>query len=248
MKRFSLQKCWKESKKILKPCEICQRFKHLTIRYDVLVQPILVNKPNEILLIDFYGAFSTTVGRIKYILSTIDDFSKYVIIYKIKKANTLAVINKIFKDYIIKFGKPIAIMTDHGTQFTSKKWTDKLVDNGIKPIFSSVRHPQSNMVERIHRELCRYFRVYMQHAHKGWAKYTEKIMKIRNETHHDTTGDTPLELHFNKKPTRVWEKYMKVQNTDNTPYERRLFLARERVHGQVQTRANKKHKNRIHKE
>ena len=41
---------------------------------------------------------------------------------------------------------------------------------------------------------------------------------------------------------------MIVQDTDDTPYERRLFLARERMHRQVKTRANKKNKNRIHKE
>ena len=105
----------KRIKKILKPCEICQRSKHLTIRYDDLVQTILVNKPNEILSTDFYGPLPTSVGGVKYILSTIDVFSKYVEIYKIKRANTLAVINKIFKDYIIKFDKPAAIMTDHGT-------------------------------------------------------------------------------------------------------------------------------------
>ena len=111
------------------------------------MQPILANKPNEILSIDFYGPLPTSVGGVKYILSTIDVFSKYVVIYKIKKANTLAVGNKIFKDYIIKFGKSEVIMTD--TQFTSKKWTEKLLSNEIKPIFSSVRHAQSNIVERI---------------------------------------------------------------------------------------------------
>ena len=79
------------------------------------MQTILVNKPNEILSTDFYGPLPTSVGGVKYILSTIDVFSKYVEIYKIKRANTLAVINKIFKDYIIKFDKPAAIMTDHGT-------------------------------------------------------------------------------------------------------------------------------------
>ena len=73
-------------------------------------------------------------------------------------------------------------------------------------------------------------------------------MKIINEPHHDTAGYTPLELHFNKKPTRIWEKYLKTENTDDTSYERRLFLARERMHGQVQTRADKKNRNRVHKE
>ena len=69
-----------------------------------------------------------------------------------------------------------------------------------------------------------------------------------NETHHDTTGYTPIKIHFNKKPTRVWEKYLKIQNNDEIPYERRLFLARERMHGNIKSWAGKKNKNRIHKE
>ena len=129
-----------------------------------------------------------------------------------------------------------------------KKWTDKLRENGIKPIFSSIRHPQSNIVEQIHRELGGFFRVFTQHAHKAWEKYTETITKVMNETRHDTTGYTPIELHFNKKLRRVWEKYLKIQNNDETPYERRLFLARERIHGHIKTTADKKNKNRIHKE
>ena len=96
----------KRIKKILKPCETCQRSKHLTIRYDELVQPILVNKPKKILSIDLYGPLPNSVGGVKYILMTIDVSSKYVVIYKIKNADTLAVIDKIFKDYIIRFGKP----------------------------------------------------------------------------------------------------------------------------------------------
>ena len=41
---------------------------------------------------------------------------------------------------------------------------------------------------------------------------------------------------------------MKIHNNDDIPYERRLFLARERMHRQVKMRAEKKNKNRIQKE
>ena len=51
-------------------------------------------------------------------------------------------------DYIPHFGKPKAILSDHGTQFTSEKWINKLKGEGINPIFSFIRHPQSNPVER----------------------------------------------------------------------------------------------------
>ena len=64
---FFAPKMLKNIKKILKPCEICQRSKHLTVRYDELVQPIVVNKPNEILSIDFYGPLPTSVGGVNYI-------------------------------------------------------------------------------------------------------------------------------------------------------------------------------------
>ena len=75
---------------------------------------------------------------------------------------------------------------------------------------------------------------------QGRDKYTETITKIMNKTHHDTTGYNPIELRFNKKPTRVWERYLKIQNNDEIPYKRRLFLARERMHGRIKKRAEKK--------
>ena len=76
----------KRIKKVLKPCEICQHSKYLTLRYYELVQPILVNKPNEIFVNRFLRSFTNfSRGDKIYILSTKDVFSKYVVIYKIKK-------------------------------------------------------------------------------------------------------------------------------------------------------------------
>ena len=129
--------------------------------------------------------------------------------YPIKKANTATVIRKIFGDYIPKYGRPKGILSDHGTQFTSEKWIKALENEGIKPIFSSIRHSQSNVVERVHRELGRFFRTFVKERHTGWAKYLDVIQKIINETHHETTGFTPIELHLNTKPTRVWEKWIR---------------------------------------
>ena len=75
--------------------------------------------------------------------------------YPIKKANTATVIRKLFQDYIPTYGKPDKIICDHGTQFTAKLWSKKLQEENITLIFSSIHHPQSNVVERVHRELGR---------------------------------------------------------------------------------------------
>ena len=55
----------------------------------------LPERPNEILSIDFYGPLPASKGGFKYILSTIDAFSKYVVLYPLRRANTKAVINKL---------------------------------------------------------------------------------------------------------------------------------------------------------
>ena len=91
-------------------------------------------------------------------LTTIDVFSKFVVMYPIKKANTATAIKKLFQDYIPTYGKPDKIIFDHGTKFTAKLWSKKLKEEEISLIFFSIRHPQSNIMERVHRELARFFR------------------------------------------------------------------------------------------
>ena len=66
----------------------------------------LPERPNEILSIDFHGPLPASKGGFKYILSTIDAFSEYVLLYPLRRANTKAVINKLSKDHFPKHGKP----------------------------------------------------------------------------------------------------------------------------------------------
>lgn len=47
---------------------------------------------------------------------------------------------------------------DNGTQFTSKRWIEKLNEMGIQTKYTSKYHPQSNPVERYNREIGRILR------------------------------------------------------------------------------------------
>ena len=81
---------------------------------------------------------------------------------------------------------------------------------GIRITFSSIRHPQGNIVERIHRELSRVSRSLVEERHNSWWKWVRIIENCMNETHHETTEFTPVELHLRTKPTRAWEKWLKL--------------------------------------
>ena len=163
-------------------CDICQRVKYRNNITKAPLQTIKVEKPNQLLSIDFIGPLPTARAGMKYILVCLDAFSKYVALYPLKNATTDSVINKIFGDYIIKHGKPERIQADHGSQFTSKKWIDKLRKEEIICSFSSIRHPQAAIVERCNKEIKRFFRTFISiknnNKHGAWLLYVKTIEKI----------------------------------------------------------------------
>lgn len=195
------------------------------------MQNLTPTEPGEILSIDFYGPLPTARAGMKYILVTIDAFTKFVKLYPMVRATAAATIDKIFKDYIPKYGKVKKILCDQGTQFTSKKWQKKVQDEGIQLIFTSVRHPQCNIVERVNRELSRFFRSLISSWHTTWINWVPVIEECMNEVYHDTTEFTPKELHLGEKPTRVWAKYFTVPTDERKSLssEEKLMMARERI-------------------
>lgn len=60
-----------------------------------------------------------------------------------KKATTTVSPNKL-RLHIQEIGKPNDILTDNGTQFTSRKWTEALNELGIKSKFTAIRNPCTN--------------------------------------------------------------------------------------------------------
>ena len=53
-------------------------------------------------------------------------------LYPMKRATTTVTLNKL-KEYIREIGNPKEILTDNGSQFTSKTWIKQLRELGIKP-------------------------------------------------------------------------------------------------------------------
>ena len=61
-----------------------------------------------------------------------------------------------------------------------------------------------------------------------------------NETYHEATEFTPMELHLNKKPKRDWENFSNFPPSNSKiNYERKLELAKENISRQWKYRASK---------
>ena len=227
----------------IRVCDSCQRNKTYTHPNEIITAPIIPAGPNDLLSIDYLGPLPVSKAGTRYILVTIDAFTKFVKLYPMRKIDTRTTINKIFNDYIPKYGKPRRIQSDHGSQFTSRAWEKQLSGEGIIHTFSSIRHPQSNIVERVNKEIGRFFRTITGHKHGGWAHWVPFVENCLNEIYHETTEFTPIELHLGTAPTRFWEKWLMPLMKQEIPLGTKLMMARERIKRKREAHATKENDN-----
>jgi len=133
-------------------------------------------------------------------------FSKLVKLYPLKAATTKACLNKVVNDYVVNVARPKCILSDNGTQFSSKKWKDKLAELNIGAMFPPIRHPQANPSERCKREIGKFCRIYCNEAHKRWPELLLHIEGWLNGTLSNSTGYSPVELIFNSRRPDMFEK------------------------------------------
>ncbi|KAF4519292.1 hypothetical protein B566_EDAN017922 [Ephemera danica] len=122
------------------------------------MQPVLPSAPHELIALDLYGALPRSRGGVMYILVLIDVFTKFLVLYALKRATTRAILNRLKNDYFPLVTIPKGVLHDHGSQFTAKQWKRELEAEGVEIVFTSVRHPQSNSSERVMREIGRICR------------------------------------------------------------------------------------------
>ena len=81
-------------------------------------------------------------------LIAVDKFTKWIEAKPITNIHSEEV-DKFFLNIIYRFGIPNCIITDHGTNFTGKKFLDFSDRYGIRIDWASVGHPRTNgQVER----------------------------------------------------------------------------------------------------
>ena len=125
----------------------CQKCKHPNLSTRVEMQTIQAKEKGELLAMDYYGPLPKAKGGVKHILVTVDFFSKFVKLYPVQRATTKATLRALTKFYIPQYGKPREILSDQGKQFTHNLWRETLEELNIKPILTSIRHPQANLAE-----------------------------------------------------------------------------------------------------
>jgi transposase InsO family protein len=87
-------------------------------------------------------------GGYTHLLVAIDKFSKWIEVGPLNSIGSEQAV-AFFTNIIHRFGVPNSIITDNGTQFTSRKYLDFYEDHHIRVDWAAVAHPMTNgQVER----------------------------------------------------------------------------------------------------
>ena len=94
------------------------------------------------------GPLKKALGGFTHLLMVVDKFTKWIEAKPVTNIRTEEAV-KFFLDIIYWFGVPNYIITDHGTNFTGKKFLDFCDGFGIRMDWALVRHLRTNgQVER----------------------------------------------------------------------------------------------------
>jgi len=90
---------------------------------------------------------------------------------------------------------PRRLTSDNGTQFASQQLGKLCIEVGIKQVFASIEHPQTNgQVESAKRVLLKGLKRKLKKAKGTWVEEVPRIVWVYHTTPQSTTREAPFSL------------------------------------------------------
>ncbi|XP_068250381.1 uncharacterized protein [Palaemon carinicauda] len=168
------------------------------------LQNVLVPKtPFYKLIIDCVGPLPKTKRGNEYILTAMCPTSRYPLAFAIKNINAKTILLNLRKVFTV-LGFPFELQCDQGTNFTSHVFKQTMHTLNIHNVNSSIYHPQTNgALERFHQTLKNLLRKYSSETANHWDEDLYLLMYVFRCTPHDSTGISPFEALFGRRPRTV---------------------------------------------
>ena len=129
--------------------------------------------------VDLVGPLPPARG-FTYLLTIVDRFSRWPEAIPITDIRAQTVCDAFLFHWVARFGVPLLISSDRGTQFTSSLWSLMSSSLGIRLQPTTAYHPQANgLVERLHRRLKEALKARLQgpdwHEQLPWILLSLRI-------------------------------------------------------------------------
>ena len=161
----------------------------------------MAEKPLEYVAADILGPIPRTKHGKRFILVVTDRFSKLTKTEALRSITSLSVAKAFCRTWVYNFGTPKKLLTDNGSQFTSRFFRSVCRILGIEKVFTTEYHPQSNgKAERFNRTILAQLRNYVSGSQRDWDEWLEPLTYACNMHVHRSTGTIPFDLVLTRRP------------------------------------------------
>eukprot|EP01088_Endostelium_zonatum_P003701 TRINITY_DN1489_c0_g1_i1.p1 TRINITY_DN1489_c0_g1~~TRINITY_DN1489_c0_g1_i1.p1 ORF type:complete len:1387 (-),score=354.22 TRINITY_DN1489_c0_g1_i1:3213-7373(-) len=182
-------------------CIDCQRKKPYRQKEFGKLNPLKhPSYPFERMSMDIVGPMTETKNGNKYIVTFMDYFSRWPEAIAMKEVTTENIAQVYLDKIICRYGCPRILLTDRGSQFTSKLFNqvNKLLKT--KHRTTTAYHPQTNgVIEKFHESLVGAIKFLCASNEENWDEYIDVSLFIFRTTNNKTIGKTPFEALYGFK-------------------------------------------------
>uniref|UniRef100_A0A8D0AMC3 Integrase catalytic domain-containing protein n=1 Tax=Sander lucioperca TaxID=283035 RepID=A0A8D0AMC3_SANLU len=182
------------------------------------LQQTVVKEPWEMLGVDLMGPFPRSSNGNIYLIVFVDYYTRWVEMFLLRKATAETVSQILRKEILTHWDVPTFILSGQGSQFVSSVFEETCRRWNLKQKRTSPYHPQTNLTERINRNVKAMIASYVEDNHKSWDKYLPEFRFALNSAVHESTGVTPAELNIGRLLKGPLDAELKPQLCDpDTP-------------------------------
>ncbi len=191
----------KDTLDFVRRCHRCQRNANIQRRPSVTLTSIGAPWLFAQWGIDILGPFPLATGQRKFLVVSIDYFTKWVEAEPVARITEQKMRNFVWKSIICRFGLPRILISDNGRQFDNIRFREFCSELGIDHRFTSVAHPQTNEETEVTN------RTILQGLKAGWTDPRGNGLKT------STTSCGSTEQYFGSplaRPPLTWHTEWKL--------------------------------------
>uniref|UniRef100_A0A3P9KG95 Gypsy retrotransposon integrase-like protein 1 n=1 Tax=Oryzias latipes TaxID=8090 RepID=A0A3P9KG95_ORYLA len=176
-------------------CPTCQKTA-ITHKSDrALLHPLpIISTPFRRIAMDIVGPLPKSSSGHEYILVVCDYATRFPEAFPLRTITAPAVMRALIQ-FFSRVGIPDEILTDQGTNFTSRLMKLFQQQLGITAIKATPYHPQTNgLVERFNQTLKRMLQKFVSDTGKDWDRWLPFLLFAYREVPQASTGFSPFEL------------------------------------------------------
>ncbi|XP_044860608.1 uncharacterized protein LOC123363556 [Mauremys mutica] len=193
----------REVKDYCTSCPDCQHAASAGVRKAPLVPLPVVGVPFERVAMDLVGPFPKSQVGYQYILVVMDYATRFPEAVPLRSITARTIAAELLKIFA-RVGLPREVLTDQGTNFTSKLFRQVCALLGIKKLQTSVYHPQMDgLVERFNRTLKGMLRRFPTQDLRRWDQLLPPLLLAIREVPQASTKFSPFELLYGQRPHGV---------------------------------------------